>query len=321
MLSGGRLRRVGFWPIVSARLLPTPLCTCQHSRNVGFGGSGGLMHAQTGLAIQGKALGLLSAAPVEPVQSSRKRFKTADGTQASGQGPEVTDQRPEPSAGQHASGQRPARDAEQTVKLGPASTPYLLCAENSEGSDRSLRVANHIWKEAEKVRVAWPTRGQAIPFASKILQFARAARAYNEDGQPVGFCGGRDPAHGYTVKSFTRGMLIVAETMDPTLFDDVQLEEIQAFAPDENKHTSCLKSWTGLEIRHRFALSPLMLSCYCCIAGWMDIAHMQQMMKFDDAKLMSVLYQWLREKQDLSTRADDYPFPPGPKVLGQMLCE
>ena len=248
------------------------------------------MHAQTGLAIQGKALGLLSAAPAESVQCG-KRHKTSVA---------------EPGA-------------EQIVKLGPASSPYLLCAASSEGSDRSWRVASHVWKKAEKLRATWPARGQAIPFAEKILAFARAARDYDEDGHPVGFTGGRDPAHGYTVKSFTRGMLIVAETMDPTLCDDDQLEKIQAFAPDENEHTSCVKSWTGLEIRRRFALSPLMLSCYCCLAGWMDIEHLKQMLKFDDPKLMSGLYKWLQEKNE--TCADDYPFPPGPKALGQMLCE
>jgi len=112
------------------------------------------------------------------------------------------------------------------VKLGPASSSYLLCAANSEASAQSLRVASHIWEEAQKLHAAWPGPGQAIPFAEQILQFARAARQYSEGGCAVGFTGGRDPAHGYTVKSLTRGMLIVAETMDPKLCDEDPLEKV-----------------------------------------------------------------------------------------------
>jgi hypothetical protein len=270
------------------------------------------MHAQTGLAVQGKDFGLLSAAPAEPVQR-RRAPKIA----------RLEDQNPALDVEQASLAARNASepDAEQIVKLGPVSSPYLLCAANSEASTQSLRVASHIWEEAQKVRATWPIPGQAITFAEKIVQFARAARGYNENGRAVGFKGGRDPDHGYTVKSLSRGMLIVAETMEPKLCDEDQLEKIQAFAPDVNKHTSCVGSWTGLQIRRQFALSPLMLSGYCCLAGWMDIAHLKQMLKFDDPKLMAGLHQWLQEKEETSRCADDYPFPPGPKALGQTLCQ
>ena len=266
------------------------------------------MNAQTGLVIQGKALGLLSdSGDIGESVPRRKRHKTAAGVEQACGGSGVTSQGP---------------GAEQIVKLGPECSPYLLCAASSGDSDRALRVASHVWKEAEERRLTWPAQGQVIPFAEKLLEFARAARVYDEDGHPAGFRGGRDPAHAYTAKSFTRGMLIVAEaTIDPKLCDKEPLEKIQAFAPDENKHIDCVKHLKGLEVRRRFALSPLMLSCYCCITGWMDRARLKQVLQFDDPKLMSGLHQVLEEKRCRSNRADDYYFPPGPKVLGQMLCQ
>ena len=249
------------------------------------------MDAQTGLASQARDFGLLSAIPDGKVESGRKRKK--DGR----------------------------LDEDRSVKLGRVSTPYVLCAENSEANARCLRVATHIWNEAQQSNVTWPVPGEAISFAEKILQFARRARAYNEDGKVVGFRGGRDVVRAYTAKSLTRGMLIVAETMSPTLCDEERLENIQVFAPDENSHTQCVKTLTGLEIRRNFAVSPLMLSCWCCLAGWMKQDHLQTMLKLDDSTLMKGLDAWLKEKEQLTSSGDDYPFPPGPRAFGEMVLD
>jgi hypothetical protein len=225
------------------------------------------MHAQTGLAVQGKDFGMLSDVPTLARQPSKRTTQMKRKKSCSG---EAKDHDLDVERGIPAERDASDPDAEQTVKLGPLRKPYLLCAKDSEAWALCLRVATHIWKHAEQALLKWPTKDEVIPFASQVVQFAKAARDYAEGGKAAGFLGGRDINHQYTVKSFTRGMLIVAETMDPTVLDVNTLERIQAFLPDQNNHTSPVSSWSGREIRRRFGMSVLMLSCWCCLAGWMD---------------------------------------------------
>jgi hypothetical protein len=66
------------------------------------------------------------------------------------------------------------------------------------------------------------------------------------------------------------------------------------------------------------ASRPLEVSCWACVAGWMDKSHRRKLLQeVDDTRLLSFLHEWIQE--EANSEENDYAFAPGPKALGEKL--
>lgn len=68
-------------------------------------------------------------------------------------------------------------------------------------------------------------------------------------------------------------MAAVAEREVPGLLDGMTVKQVLEFTPDQNSHAKCIESMGGREAMRKFGMSALWVSCWACLAGWMDSDH------------------------------------------------
>ena len=48
------------------------------------------------------------------------------------------------------------------------------------------------------------------------------------------------------------------------------MHTIVTMTPDRNEHLKPILKWSGKEVRETFGISPIMLSCWGCMLGWLS---------------------------------------------------
>ena len=75
--------------------------------------------------------------------------------------------------------------------------------------------------------------------------------------------GGANPKNAYNAKNFVRAVLIALEAKTPGLCEGIPSKRLADWCPDQSGHCADV---TG-DVRKLFGVSPLMLSCWCCMLG------------------------------------------------------
>ena len=259
----------------------------------------GLQDAQTGLAVNGLALGLLQY-PSACVK--RTRFENRAPAKAGDQRAQADDQR---------EGTR--------LLLGPQSTEHILVPEGSQGYKDAVTIAEYILSHAQECKLVWPDKCSDVPrLADRLLDYARTVRRLQAGHH--GFDGGNDPKHAYKAKSFTRAALLILRQVDATMFHKMKFADLQKWTPDQAKHCDSLSSLTVAEVESKLGVPALTASLWTCLVHAAEEAAAQLIMKTPPKDLLSTLDTQLEEYEaELERGSEHIGFMPQPKNWAALL--
>lgn len=229
---------------------------------------GGLQHAQTGLAVNAQALGI--------VKSCRKRSKTTV-------------------------------DGIKDVSLGPLNAPHML----NEDLAPAIDIVQHIITQATSMDLHWPGRVDDLEtrntglreLGSKLIKFACEVCSQDRD-------------NGYKVRSFLRVVLYILEREQPDVFDGILMQEVLEWCPDESKHCDSISPMLVRDCRRQFTVSPLLISCFTCLTGWMSQANQDKLFQVSDDKIWEVM-----QGQEIEQPADPDKFSNAFSIGPHMLLD
>ena len=215
----------------------------------------------------------------------------------------------------------PHRDAHApaVVALGPSGKEYAVVGDTAV----ALGLLEGFFEKAASHELRWPTSAAEIPaFAATLQEFAVTCRSFRVQGE--GLVGGRDCRHRYLVKHFLRAMLFRVETyLGPDVWDGFSLEQLLKWSPDQESLAKPLKKMSGLECRKTFSVSPLLLSCWLCLADDIDKTARAKALALPHTSLWKVVreYERLSAKQRHEASPVDPAWPPGPRILAGEAAE
>jgi hypothetical protein len=136
------------------------------------------------------------------------------------------------------------------------------------------------------------------------------------------------------------GALLAIEQENPTIFDAFHFQALTKWLPDELEHIHPISDMSVIEAKRLFyPLSPLMLSCWGCLAATIGKNAMpkarasdrdkrlaakkttemqQQALGFDMLKIMNVLQKHLTTVRQFDATVHGamlLPFAPGPRII------
>ena len=97
--------------------------------------------------------------------------------------------------------------------------------------------------------------------------------------------------------------------------------EVSAWAPDEDKHCSPLNNYAVPDVVNRFQVSPLMVSCFTCTAGWASSGQQQALLKATRGQLQQAADDYSVEEHKARAQFGEVAdvFPPGPAALADLV--
>ena len=209
------------------------------------------MDAQTGLAVNAQALGIIAATTKN---KKRARIPLQEGM----------------------------------LPLGPARSIYQLTEDISPAIKIVQHIIEQAGEIQLRWPLARASVEEIRDFAARLVGFSRAVRSFTTDGGH-GFDGGRSDAYQYKVKSFVRTVLYMVEMGQPDIFDELKVADLLQWCPDQNEHCDVVASMSVKECRLSFTGSPLLLPCWLCILGWMDEDAKLRLCQVPDDELWEVM--------------------------------
>jgi len=239
----------------------------------------GLMHAQTGAAVQGSELGIVSS----DEGHNRLGFGTAT-----------------------------------AVTLGPALKQYLLAAPESPAEDGATALVQALLAASEDADIRWPTgheKGDILGFCTAVLSLAKKFRSIRHG--KLGFRGGMDKAHEYKVKSFTRVLMAMCSMRQPNCFAELQFSDILNFCPDERSYADVLSGLRVGDVEHMVGVEVLMVSCWTCLFGALRASgRLKDLLSFSSSQILRLLTDD-QLKQLILPPGERFPM--GPRALAKAL--
>ena len=265
--------------------------------------SGGLMDAQTGLAVMGIRLGVLKK-KVKAQQLQRVPSRRAVETDVADATPPKR-KRSLAKTSQHApSG---ADDAAEitTLRLGRASTEYELLP-STTGIES---VVDFVLSTAVDVPAFPRGVGEVEAFADDLLGMIRKLRNFKGEGGAQ-LKGGHSPEHAYSARHLLRIILLHIDRSWNAAFDSLTFKRITDWCPDERNHAEGLGPTVSAGwVREKFGMSPFMWHAWMCLLNFGD-APLQQCIE----KGEQVVWEAFNTYEMTQTGASD-DFPPGPHKL------
>jgi len=239
----------------------------------------GLMHAQTGAAVQGVELGILSAEVDKNVQN-RLGF------------------------GQAAT----------VVRLGPALKTYVLADPRSPAMAGASTLVEALLEESQKANLQWPASNEPqvlIAFFAGVHALVKKFRSIRHG--KIGFRGGLSEAHEYKAKSFTRIVLTMLNLEHRGCFDGLVYHDLLPYCPDENTYTEVLSGLRVGEVERMFNINALLIPCWACLFGGLRTPErLRALLATPSADVLRVIM----DDRELQKRLPDAErFPMGPRCL------
>ena len=66
---------------------------------------------------------------------------------------------------------------------------------------------------------------------------------------------------------FVHAILAYVDTWSPRLFNRLTMSQILHHMPDQLPHITPIADWSGADVRHRFSVSPVLLSCWVSLSA------------------------------------------------------
>ena len=83
----------------------------------------------------------------------------------------------------------------------------------------------------------------------------------------LGFERGIDESHSYKVKSFTRVLLLMLQSLSPECFCEMTYGQLIAYGPDQRDSTEALNGMRVTTVARMLNVNPLLVSCWACLFG------------------------------------------------------
>ena len=84
----------------------------------------------------------------------------------------------------------------------------------------------------------------------------------------------------------------------PDAFDEVPMEQVMRWTPDQHRHVDGRKAMTGCEVRSKLGLNILLVSCWACLADRVQITDLRKLLRLGDEQWSTVFHQYDREQYD-----------------------
>ena len=208
-----------------------------------------------------------------------------------------------------------AAPTEVLVRLGSSQAAYVVLPDNTD----AVEVFEHGLRQAHRMGPwKWPaTATETQQFAGHLTLFGNAVRKFRTDNGR-GMCGGKDEE--CIIRHWVRAVLLEVNAYGSELFKNLSVREVSQWVPDVLHHIAAVANATGEDIEKKFAVAPLLLSCWCCVVdciGNKKPAHVR-------AKLLE---EFLHRRDDelwepvlaFESRCDPDEWPPGPVAIWKAL--
>ena len=124
----------------------------------------------------------------------------------------------------------------------------------------------------------------------------------------------------YLIKSFVRDLLLVVQSYCPDAFDNVPMEQVLRWTPNQHRHVDRLKAMTGCEVRSKLGLNILLVSCWASLAARVEITDLRKLLRLGDEEWSTEFHMYAKEQYDKAVLGagevdEDPPFAPGPHVI------
>ena len=226
--------------------------------------------------------------------------------------------------------ERPGRCS---VRLGPAGTEYALkaldeCGDCVAWTDSSIEVFR-------AASLKWPSQGGDLPsFAGPLLdaickvhatpsaecglrggvQAAAKRAARIRRAARTGQTATGDFGDGYTVKALSRHFLLAADGAGlfhgadgRRSFDDITMQALSAWLPDEKKQLETLWARKAGWLRANLAIDPLVASCHLCFAQALPAEAQRAIAKAPYPVIMRPVHDWLAWRDAHPDAIDCFP--------------
>jgi hypothetical protein len=246
----------------------------------------GLGHATTGMAVALQQLHLIETTGKASEQSTKRR-KNTKGSKES----QVL--------------------VERHISLGPVERQYVVVTDDHVAVD----IIEHMLA-VDLADCCWPcTAEEATSFATNVLNSTRAVRSHS--CEQWGLTGGRDEKHQYTIKHFCRAMMLVVDSyLGPACWDDLDFAKIgQEWTPDECGHAEPLMCMQCRQVRQLFGVSPLLVTCFMCLADDVPEDKRAAALKLPHSELWRVVIDYERALAKQEGEVLDPVVAPGPRLL------
>ena len=221
----------------------------------------------------------------------------------------------------------------RVVNLGPAGSEYVLKALDECGS--CIAWTEALIEECRAASLKWPSQGGDLPsFARPLLDLVCKAHALKSGN--AGLRGGvaslakrerRDrqaaPApeseacdlgDGYTVKHMTRHFILAADDAElfcvagsPRSYDDLTMQQLGAWLPDEKKQLETLWSKRAGWVRTHLGVNPLLVSCHLCFAQMLPEPVLIELSTASYPAILQPVQDWLAWRDANPDEIDCFP--------------
>jgi hypothetical protein len=107
------------------------------------------------------------------------------------------------------------------------------------------------------------------------------------------------------------------EEVMPDAFSDLGMDSVVQWTPDEGNHLtdSGLIGMSYQEAKTAFAMSPLLVACWTCLANHLSDKDLNFLLTRTDQRLMQIYRDYEHDVCNQALQTRDPLFPPGPRVL------
>ena len=289
----------------------------------------GLMHAQTGLAVQGTEFGLLSkqstprlgeAVLVLLGPAQTRYYLAAPESEATECATEIVIKLLE--ASREAGLTWPT--GHESVRISAFCDDVLTLTKKFRtircnefgfkgGAAAKARAAKPRLGTASKARAARPRIGMALKAALRRKAVCRPVPARGNGGNM------------YKVRSFVRVILSMLAIINPACFCEMTYGQLVQFCPDQRELTAALEGMLVGAVERLFNVNPLLIACWTCLFGGIrdpeDDGHGKKMKQVLAASSLLAMRAVEEDWHQQMERPIEYRFPIGPRALAEALIE
>ena len=201
------------------------------------------------------------------------------------------------------------------LRLGRNLLEYRVCSNSP-----ALRLFTEWFGILSRRGLYWP-RNSAIEvarFAAElrdVIAELRGARC-----GAFGLAGGASRRRCYNLLCMTRLVMSAIDTPLRSTVDAMTMEQVLEWVPDVRGHVAPLHSWRAGDVRRSFGgMPPALVPMWCCMAGAMPDEKIHAAMRVPMRNVWRVYFDWRVDEAAAASDVHDPPYPPGPRVIAQLL--
>ena len=208
--------------------------------------------------------------------------------------------------------------SDHVVLLGRNAAPFVM---------KDTQGAQHVVAEcirlAEAFGLTWPCGSDGLEeFGGKLESLIRSMRRVRCPTTAATFgCGESGSRHSYNIKSFVRVVMATVEAHMPEAMKTMPMTVVLEWCPDVGGHAKPLRAMRHERAMELFGgMSPLMIPYWACLAGALPHKTIKDALAVDPNLAWDVYDQHLAKLHCDEPDDGDPLYPPGPRIIAQLLA-